>query len=164
SLRRPHASTRRAQSAPSRVSRRVCDGDRAWRCCHRRATCPPRLPVGTQSARSPVSGLPSASSHSQKADGTFTDIAGIWHRHYCRWGRDFIPVAPLAFAPECQGRASKSLSPLVFLPVSTHFTATPEIPFASPAFKSRSFERPLPVGPGAFTSDFRNRLRALYAQ
>ena len=110
------------------------------------------------------SGLPSALSHSQEADGTFTDIAGNWHRHYCRWGRDFIPVAPLAFAPECQGRASKSLSPLVFLPVSTHFTATPEIPFASPAFKIRSFHGPLPVGPGAFTVDFRIRLRALYAQ
>ena len=40
------------------------------------------------------------------------------------------------------------------------FAATPEIPFASPAFKSRSFHGPLPVGPGAFTVDFRNRLRA----
>ncbi len=75
-----------------------------------------------------------------------------------------IPVATLAFAPERQVRASKSPSPLVFLPVSTHFTATPEIPFASPAFKSRSFQGPLPVGPGAFTVDFRDRLRALYTQ
>lgn len=75
-----------------------------------------------------------------------------------------IPVAPLAFASERQEQASKSPSPLVFLPVSTHFTATPEIPFASPAFKIRSFHGPLPVGPGAFTVDFRIRLHALYAQ
>ena len=98
------------------------------------------------------------------SDGTFTDIAGFGTGVTAGGDKILIPVATLAFAPERQGRASRSLSPLVFLPVSTHFTATPEIPSASPAFKSRSFERPLPVGPGAFTSDFRNRLRALYAQ
>src|SRR5689334_23649444 len=99
------------------------------------------------------------------SDGTFTDIAGVVITGVTTGGdENFIPVAPLAFAPERQGRASRSLSPLVFLPVSTHFTATPEIPSASPAFKSRSFERPLPVEPGAFTFDFQDRLRALYAQ
>ena len=98
------------------------------------------------------------------SDGTFTDIAGFGTGVTAGGDKILIPVAPLAFAPERQGRASRSLSPLVFLPVSTHFTATPEIPSASPAFKFRSFERPLPVGPGAFTFDFRNRLRALYAQ
>ena len=138
---------------------------------------PASLGACVQSLRGPLSssshdfvsrsrcGLPSASSHSDRSDGTFTDIAGIGHRRYRRRGQDvLIPVATLAFAPERQEQASRSPSPLVFLPVSTHFTATPEIPSASPAFKSRSFHGPLPVGPGAFTVDFRNRLRALYAQ
>ena len=120
--------------------------------------------VGPAQQLIPSVGLPSASSH-PRSDGTFTDIAGIGHRHCCRRGQDvLIPVATLAFAPERQVRASRSPSPLVFLPVSTHFTATPEIPSASPAFKLRSFHGPLPVEPGAFTVDFRSRLRALYAQ
>ena len=75
-----------------------------------------------------------------------------------------IPVAPLAFAPERQGRTREPLSPLVFLPVSTHFTATPGIPLSSSTFKPRSFGWPPRVEPEAFTSDLRGRLRALYAQ
>ena len=42
-----------------------------------------------------------------------------------------IPFAPLAFVSECQFRPSRVLSPLVFFPISTHFTATPGIPSAS---------------------------------
>src|SRR6056300_41744 len=42
-----------------------------------------------------------------------------------------ILFAPHAFAPECQYQSRKSPSPLVFLPISTHFTATPEIPLPS---------------------------------
>jgi hypothetical protein len=44
-----------------------------------------------------------------------------------------IPFAPLAFAPQRQLRSREPPSPLVFLPVSTHFTATPGIPLSSPA-------------------------------
>ena len=51
-----------------------------------------------------------------------------------------IPFAPLAFAPQRQEQARKSPSPLVFLPISTHFTTTPGIPLPSPAFESISIE------------------------
>ncbi|KAL2224758.1 UNVERIFIED_CONTAM: hypothetical protein Sindi_2999800 [Sesamum indicum] len=43
-----------------------------------------------------------------------------------------IPFAPLAFVSQCQCRPSRVLSPLVFFPISTHFTAPPEIPSALP--------------------------------
>ena len=36
-----------------------------------------------------------------------------------------IPFAPLAFVPQRQKRPSKPLSLLVFLRISTHFTAPP---------------------------------------
>src|SRR5277367_5278542 len=39
-----------------------------------------------------------------------------------------ILFAPHAFAPQCQYQSRWSPSPLVFLPISTHFTATQEIP------------------------------------
>ncbi|KAA0059499.1 hypothetical protein E6C27_scaffold45462G00010 [Cucumis melo var. makuwa] len=41
-----------------------------------------------------------------------------------------IPFAPLAFVSQSQSRPSRVLSPLVFFPISTHFTAPPEIPSA----------------------------------
>ncbi len=75
-----------------------------------------------------------------------------------------IPFAPLAFAPQRQYQARKSPSPLVFLQISTHFTATPGIPLSSPALKFRSFKGGLMVEPPDFTPDLRSRLRALYAQ
>ncbi len=50
-----------------------------------------------------------------------------------------IPFAPLAFAPQRQTQSRKSPSPLVFLPISTHFTATLGIPLSSPALKNGSF-------------------------
>ena len=53
-----------------------------------------------------------------------------------------IPFAPLAFAPQCQTQSRKPPSPLVFLPISTHFTATLGIPLSSPALKNSSF-RPI---------------------
>ena len=53
-----------------------------------------------------------------------------------------IPFAPLAFAPQCQLSSRKPLSPLVFLLISTHFTATLGIPLSSPILSSPSF-RPL---------------------
>ena len=50
-----------------------------------------------------------------------------------------IPFAPLAFASQCQTQSRKAPSPLVFLPISTHFTATLGIPLSSPALKKCSF-------------------------
>ena len=51
-----------------------------------------------------------------------------------------IPFAPLAFEPQCQLQSRKSPSPLVFLLISTHFTATLGIPLSSPALKKCSFD------------------------
>ncbi len=39
-----------------------------------------------------------------------------------------IPFATLAFVPQRQLRPSVPLSLLAFLPISTHFTAPPEVP------------------------------------
>ena len=50
-----------------------------------------------------------------------------------------ILFAPHAFAPQCQLQAKKPPSPLVFLPISTHFTATLGIPLSSPVLKTHSF-------------------------
>ena len=75
-----------------------------------------------------------------------------------------ILFAPLAFAPQRQLWSSAPLSPQVFLPISTHFTATPGIPLTSPTLKHGSFHGSLPVEPGDFTTDLPHRLRALYAQ
>ena len=50
-----------------------------------------------------------------------------------------IPFTSLAFAPQRQTPSRKSPSPLVFLPISTHFTATLGIPLSSPVLKKYSF-------------------------
>ena len=52
---------------------------------------------------------------------------------------NLIPFAPLAFASQRQTQSRKAPSPLVFLPISTHFTATLGIPLSSPALKKYSF-------------------------
>ena len=75
-----------------------------------------------------------------------------------------IPFAPLAFAPQRQYHPRDSPSPLVFLPISTHFTATPGIPVSSAVLKPGSMRCRSPVEPGDFTSDLPFRLDALYAQ
>ena len=75
-----------------------------------------------------------------------------------------ILFATHAFVPQCQLRSSKSPSPLVFFLISTHFTATLGIPLASPILKSLSFKCMSTVELWPFTSDLKNRLRALYAQ
>src|SRR5660397_122749 len=72
-----------------------------------------------------------------------------------------ILFAPHAFAPQRQLQSSKSPSPLVFLLISTHFTATLGIPLTSPALKPSSFKCMPRVKPGGFTSDLPGRLRAL---
>ena len=53
-----------------------------------------------------------------------------------------ILFATHTFAPQRQTQSRKSPSPLVFLPISTHFTATLGIPLSSPALKNSSF-RPI---------------------
>ena len=75
-----------------------------------------------------------------------------------------ILFAPHAFAPQRQLRPSKSPSPLVFLPISTHFTATLGIPLTSSALKSISFQCTTHLKSGYFTPDLIDRLHALYAQ
>ncbi len=75
-----------------------------------------------------------------------------------------ILFAPLAFVSQRQVRTREPPAPLVFFPISAHFTATPEIPLPSHALQLDSIERPLQVKPGAFTPNLPNRLQTLYAQ
>ena len=75
-----------------------------------------------------------------------------------------ILFAPHAFEPQCQLQSSKPPSPLVFLLISTHFTATQGIPLTSPTLKPDSFKSSSGVEPRIFTSDLPCRLRSLYAQ
>src|SRR5690606_20894074 len=75
-----------------------------------------------------------------------------------------ILFATHAFAPQRQLQAREPPSPLVFLPVSTHFTATLGIPLSSPALKLVSFDSKPTVEPSGFTIDLTSRLHALYAQ
>ena len=75
-----------------------------------------------------------------------------------------ILFAPHAFEPQRQLKPSKSLSPLVFLLISMHSTATLGIPFASTSLKIHSFERSLWVKPINFTFNLQIRLRSLYTQ
>ena len=75
-----------------------------------------------------------------------------------------IPFATLAFAPQRQKRARESLSPPVFLLISTHFTAPPEVPLSPLVLQAGSFGSSSGVEPRDFTTDYPTRLRALYAQ
>ncbi len=75
-----------------------------------------------------------------------------------------IPFATLAFVPQRQLQTRKLPSPLAFLPISTHFTATPEIPLSPSALKPNSFRCSSPGEPGDFTPNTFDRLRTLYAQ
>ena len=75
-----------------------------------------------------------------------------------------ILFAPHAFEPQRQLPSSKPPSPLVFLLISTHFTATLGIPSASPVLKNCSFKCRPQVEPVVFTSDLQSRLHALYTQ
>ena len=75
-----------------------------------------------------------------------------------------ILFAPHAFEPQRQLQSSEPPSPLVFLLISTHFTATLGIPPASPILKTNSFKCSSGVEPPDFTSDLSARLHALYTQ
>ena len=72
-----------------------------------------------------------------------------------------IPFATLAFAPQRQQRSSAPPSPQVFLPISTHFTAPPEVPQAPTSLEAVSIRGSSPVEPEDFTLDWLARLRAL---
>ena len=75
-----------------------------------------------------------------------------------------ILFAPHAFVPQCQLQASKSPSPLVFLLISTHSTATLGIPLTSPVLKFSSLGSSAEVKLRNFTTNLLNHLRTLYAQ
>ena len=72
-----------------------------------------------------------------------------------------IPFATLAFVPQRQLSPSMPPSPLVFLPISTHFTAPPSVPLTSISLKLCGFKRSSTVEPWDFTSDLHSRLRTL---
>ena len=75
-----------------------------------------------------------------------------------------ILFAPHAFVPQRQLKPSRPPSPLVFLRISTHFTATLGIPLSSSALKRNSFQSNSYLESRTSTPDLSNRLRALYAQ
>src|SRR5256885_14170288 len=75
-----------------------------------------------------------------------------------------ILFAPHAVAPQCQQRPSRTPSPLVFFPISTHSTATPGIPSAPTVLYPASLAGSPGVEQRDFTSDLTGHLRALYAQ
>ena len=86
------------------------------------------------------------------------------HRLQCGLPGYLILFAPHTFAPHRQLQSSNPPSPLVFLLISTHFTATLGIPPASPILKENSFKSSSWVKPMDFTSDLLLRLHALYTQ
>ena len=62
-----------------------------------------------------------------------------------------IPFAPLAFASQRQPTSRNSLSPRAFLPISTHFTAPPEVPGPPTSLQDGRIGARSPVEPGAFS-------------
>ena len=62
-----------------------------------------------------------------------------------------IPFAPLAFASQRQMASRDSLSPRAFLPISTHFTAPPEVPGPPTSLQGGRIGAASPVEPGAFS-------------
>ena len=86
------------------------------------------------------------------------------HRLQCGLPGYLILFAPHTFAPHRQLSSSNPPSPLVFLLISTHFTATLGIPIAPPTLKIHSFKCSSWVEPMDFTSDLQTRLHALYTQ
>ena len=63
-----------------------------------------------------------------------------------------IPFAPLAFASQRQKTSRTSLSPRAFLPISTHFTAPPEVPGPPTSLQTGRFGARSPVEPGDFSN------------
>ena len=86
------------------------------------------------------------------------------HRLQCGLPGYLILFAPHTFVPQRQLSSRKSPSPLVFLLISTHFTATLGIPLSSPTLKGSSFGCSSSVKPRDFTTNLPSRLRTLYTQ
>ena len=63
-----------------------------------------------------------------------------------------IPFATLAFASQRQKTSRTSLSPRAFLPISTHFTAPPEVPDPPTPLEAARIGARSPVEPGDFSS------------
>ena len=74
-------------------------------------------------------------------------------RHRLRPGLPgyLIPFAPLAFASQRQKEPRTSLSPRAFHPISTHFTAPPEVPVPPTSLQAGRLGAPSPVEPGDFS-------------
>ena len=62
-----------------------------------------------------------------------------------------IPFATLALASQRQKTSRSSLSPRAFLPISTHFTAPPEVPGPPTSLQTGRFGARSPVEPGDFS-------------
>ena len=75
-----------------------------------------------------------------------------------------ILFAPHAFEPQRQLSSSKPPSPLVFLLISTHSTATLGIPLTPPALEPDSFGSSAEVEPRNYATNLPSHLRTLYAQ
>ena len=75
-----------------------------------------------------------------------------------------ILFATHTFVPQRQLQSIKSPSPLVFLLISTHSTATLGIPLTSPVLKLNSLGSSAGVKPRNFTTNLPSHLRTLYAQ
>ena len=86
------------------------------------------------------------------------------HRLQCGLPGYLILFAPHTFVPQRQLQSRKPPSPLGFLLISTHFTATLGIPLSSPALKKTSFSCSSSVKPRDFTTNLISRLRTLYTQ
>ena len=86
------------------------------------------------------------------------------HRLQCGLPGYLILFATHTFVPQRQLKPSRPPSPLVFLPISTHFTATPGIPLSSPSLQSGSFQSSSYLENRTFTPNLPDHLRALYAQ
>jgi hypothetical protein len=89
---------------------------------------------------------------------TFATSGNLWedpqisaHRLQLGLPGYLIPFAPLAFASQRQKTSRTSLSPRAFLPISTHFTAPPEVPGPPTSLQTGRFGARSPVEPGDFS-------------
>src|SRR5512143_2655738 len=115
---------------------------------------PPSIPLSFNLAAV----LPRRSTHRVSCD-TDEQTPPTSSSHRLRRGLPgyLILFAPHAFAPERQCLARQPPSPLMFLQISTHFTATPGIPLPSPTLEQGSLECNSQVKPGDFTSNLPSR-------
>ncbi|PIA45738.1 hypothetical protein AQUCO_01600172v1 [Aquilegia coerulea] len=81
-----------------------------------------------------------------------------------RIANGILSVVNVGALPVAAVLADRVLSPLVFFPISTHFTAPPEIPSAPTVLQLGSFHRLSRVEPWDLTADLKSHLQTLYAQ